>query len=800
MQFFFLVDAALKKSRFFFLWLRKTQSQPPTHKFQIMPLTAASCTSTSLTGNNNLTLTSTNRTCSSNNNTFVGYQNIKVASTIGNLAKVFRAVPDDDCTTPYLCHKKCECEQISTIEPAVMVVKERNESTFCVKFNKLGEVCLGATLYYNKPAYVVVSSKRSTAQNRYAFLSGEELIAGDNKILLPMVDVNDPRELKIITRGWEEWASDNGYGVDYVAAAAYPIVESNPKFGCAFLAGTSTLNKMDSFTVDLMSTLMCDVDAVNPALRAKSLMLNRSELLIESLRGSQESQAITLSSFKTRCNALPNRAALFQELTLEVSPPTLAEITHNELLLTSDHFKNRARLSQVLPTNELVSTELMDNVILVNDRFFDQEISVRRALMGAKKLNELSALVAVLSTIAVAPVEDDGTFVGASIVNDSNVSLQIDGAEDVDLLEENEEIGTLLHTSREILFASSFLEKIFRKFSDSSTLTLNLTGMSIDLNALNVFGNPKMAPHNVELSVDLYGMNEDAQTIVQVEGTSVPYLMESLQPSGINAISSEVFLSDATVMAELEKPKETLMSEVNCSTIHLTKSDLNGQQVAKINYTQTKPIAFVLLVVSCEALLTDVYQSASSGAVSGIDFESSPRPTHFGTEKYPDTYLVTRSSDVAQQYRDSRGFGSKFRQSPIGRDMDILRCTVFQFNGVEMNDVNLPETNPMAVENFFNKFATDTSRTSVRIDIKGVYLLTFTSEPFGMSDKPYEHDCMPNFMNVVRIESVELILKFNPKFFEHVPHASVQVDLFCVTCNIKRQMSGLMGNLLAPET
>tara|TARA_B100000963_G_C22617339_1_gene668028 strand:- start:2361 stop:2567 length:207 start_codon:yes stop_codon:yes gene_type:complete len=39
---FFLLDAALKKSRFFFLWLRKTQSQHPLINFKsCLPTPAA---------------------------------------------------------------------------------------------------------------------------------------------------------------------------------------------------------------------------------------------------------------------------------------------------------------------------------------------------------------------------------------------------------------------------------------------------------------------------------------------------------------------------------------------------------------------------------------------------------------------------------------------------------------------------------------------------------------------------------------------------------------------------------------
>ena len=89
---------------------------------------------------------------------------------------------------------------------------------------------------------------------------------------------------------------------------------------------------------------------------------------------------------------------------------------------------------------------------------------------------------------------------------------------------------------------------------------------------------------------------------------------------------------------------------------------------------------------------------------------------------------------------------------------------------------------------------------SSTFEIKGVYLITFSSEPFGTSRERFDHNCFTNFLNVVRIESVELQLKFNSKFFAQNPGALVQVDVFTMTANIKRQMSGLMGNLLAPES
>ena len=781
---------------------KKNPKPTPTHKFQIMPLQVAP-NPRSATGNSNLTLTNAAH-CSHTTslNTFVGQHNTIKASIVGNLAKVFRPGPEDECTTPYLCHKKCKCEQISTAEPAEMTIKHKDDDMQTNIFTKLGEVCTGVTMYYSTPALVATLSLKATAAGSYAFLDGSSVTAGDSFIILPQVGSNDDGRLVRTVLRWTNYCHRKGLQVKHIPQKAYPLVCGGQNtFNLKMLAGSSVLHSQDSFTTSLFTSLVCDVDTINPMKRVQALQKTLSDYLVAMLSGANQSQRVTLSAFKTPCRSLPNRAALFQQLTLEIRPQPLSNYTFNELFLTGHEYGTRNRLGKLVQPDLLVSSAQLDSIINVTPRFQNLPKMSREALMNAIGLNELDDLVAVLGTIAVEPSDDTDMAMSIGPISiDGTTTLMVDGVEQP--LTDVGSVGTVLHPNRHILFDPAFIKGIYSSLVDSTSIIFTHEAVSFDLKQLSFFEHSHMGTHMADLDASLSGYSDINDSLISLTGASVLELDENFNPTGVMVASSEVFISEPSVIAELEAARETIVSDISTSSVQVSARDLDVHNTVSINYTATKPIMFMLLVATCDALFTDVYGNAS-GHVTGLDFKSDDdRKTIFGSPAFPGNYLIDYNISGVEQASRPLKMGDTFTRG-FKTDNEILVHTTLKLNGVsghEITTMSAAGRNPVALNGFYNKQALDISRGSVDLEFTGVYLLTFTSRPFGMIDEPFEHDCFSNFVNVVRIESVELILKFNPDFFGLYPSVVVQVDCFAAVPNIKRQMSGLMGNLLANDT
>lgn len=765
-----------------------------------MPL--QSCSSNGSTGNSNLTLTSSNQCSTSTTNaTFVGQLPTVQAAYVGNLAKVFRPTPDNECRTLYICDKKCECEQISVIEPTAMDLVEKTTDSFEFKFTKLGEINMGVQFIARRPAFVAVASTKATASANYVFMDGTSVNEAGQTILLPELELGAPDALVEVCEAWMGFAKVNGYGVSTIPKANYPAVAKDYKYGFEFKAGSSILGRMASFTNHLLGNFVHDVHMYNPAQKALNLMKKADDHLLETLTGAQMTQPLTLPLFKTRCNALANRAALFQQLVVSVTPPTMRTYTCNDLVLTSNKWAQRSNLTEKLSSDIVVSQELLESVIHVGSQFGSLDASVKRALLKAYAANEVEALAVVLSTISLVPVEDAGEEVQfGNIEKDESTSLSVDGV--AHSLDDVTEIGTLLFGNKGILLNAKFLEFVLKNIghhlSEATEVIFEHKGLKYDLLEFSYFPNPSLAPHMADVEVEMYGLNEEDGALNIIYGDSRWELMDTLS-EGISAVGVEAFIGSPEVIAAIEAPKEEIISEVNCSSITLGKNDLNASGVASINYTATKPVAWMVLVATCEFLHLDVYKSASNpAAVEGIQFTTADRPTLFETPRYPNSHLVAHKLSTSHQARRRMELGDKFRTSAMGAEQDIVRQHTLKLNGVEMNDTGLPYYNPQSVGTNFNSHAIDFAH-SATFEIKGVYLITFMSNPFGTSNENYDHNCFSNFLNTVRIESVELVLKFNPRFFERFPSVLVQIDVFVMNSNIMRQMSGLMGNLLAAD-
>jgi len=665
------------------------------------------------------------------------------------------------------------------------------------KFSKLGELNLGVQFIAQRPAFVAVASTKATASAQYTFLDGASVNSAGQVVLLPDLEAGAPEALVGVTKAWAAFALEKGYGVAVVPKTNYPIVAKHYKYSFSFTAGSSVLGSMASFTNNLLGTFVHDVHMESPAKRAFHLMKGVDDLLLDTLKGTQMTQPLPLPLFKTRCNALANRAALFQQLAITVTPPTMSTYTLNDLVLTSNLWAQRSRLTEVLSSDIVVSQELAESIVHVGSEFDKLEPAVKRALLNAYVAQDVEALAAVLSTITLAPVQDAGDVVTfGNIDRDATTSLVVDGV--AQPLEDVPELGTLLFQTKSVLLSNQFLELVISHFSSAAEITFHHQGLEFDLLTLHHFLNPSVAPHMADIEVGMYGLNEDEGTLVSVDGSSRWEQMDTLS-DGISAVAAEAFIGSPDVIAALEASKEEIISEINTSSITLTSSDLNSLGVASINYSNTKPVAWMALVATCEALYTDVYNSASNATVvAGVEFMDSDRPKLFDSPMYVDTHLVSHTLSTAEQMKRRMRLGDSFQTSAMSGQQDILRSVGFKLNGVEMHDTGLQNYNPHSVAHNYNSHTLDQAN-SATFEIQGVYLITFMSEPFGTSHDHYDHNCFSNFLNTVRIESVELVLKFNPKFFARFPNVAVQVDVFVMNPNIKRQMSGLMGNLLAPD-
>ena len=754
------------------------------------------------TGNSNLTLTNAAHCGATSVNTFVGQHNTITASITGNLSKVFRPGPDDECTTPYLCYKKCKCEQLSTVEPAEMVTKSRDDVLQIVTFSKLGEICTGATMYYASPPVVPNVNLKPAASATYAFLDGTPLTADETFIILPEVDAkNDPANLVRIVTKWQNHCLSKGHPFRNIPKTAFPIVCSEHNtFDVKMSAGNSVLHYQDPFTASLFSSLVNDVDSKNSHKRVQNLQKPLSDYIVSMLSGANRSQRVTLSAFKTPCRSLANRAALFQQLTLEIRPQALLNYTYNELFLTGLEFRTRSRLGKIVQPDLLVSNAQLDSIISVTARFNDLPNMSRVALMSAKRENKVEDLAAVLATIAVGPSDPTAMAPVGTIAIDETTTLEVDGAPQP--LDGVSTVGTVLFGNGSILFEPTFIKSIYPSMVQSTSIIFTHQSGSYDLKKLEFFPHQPVASHTADIEAFLAGYSYASDSLISLTGASVLELEEPFNPTGVMVASSEVFISDTQVIQELETPKEVIVSDITTSSVQVAASDLDVHNTVSINYTATKPVMFMLLVVTCDALFTDVYGN-DSGPVAGLDLKSeAERRTIFDIPACPKSHIFNYNISGVEQVTRSLRMGDTFYKG-FTDNHDILTFCSLKLNGVPRHEIptmSAAGRNPVALNGYYDKFAVDISRGSVELEFTGVYLLTFTSKPFGMIDEPFEHDCFSNFVNVVRIESVELILKFHPDFFGLNPSVVVQVDCFAAVPNIQRQMSGLMGNLLANDT
>tara|TARA_B100000963_G_C22617339_1_gene668027 strand:- start:118 stop:2166 length:2049 start_codon:yes stop_codon:yes gene_type:complete len=680
-----------------------------------------------------------------------------------------------------------------------MDVVEKTLEYISYKFSKLGEVNLGVHFIATRPAFVVVASTKATASEQYVLMDGTSLNTAGEVLLLPELEVGASEALVAIVDHWKAYASANGYGVSTIPKQNYPVVASKYDYAFNFQAGSSSLGHMASFTNHVLKRLLHDVHMESPAERAHKLMKTVDDHLSDTLRAQKMTQALTLPLFKERCNAIANRAALFQQLTITVTPPTMSTYTHNDLLLTSNTWARRAALTEVLPHDLVVATELIESVPQVSSEFQALESSFKRSLLNVFQGGEKDALAAVLSTITLAPSSDAGeTVTVGNIVPDASTSLLIDGVPQP--LDDVFDIGTILFgETKSALFSPAFLLSIISNFG-ANEITFNHMGLMYSLHQLNYFPSGSVAPHVSDLNVGIRGLNDEDNSLVSVDGDSTWELMESVSPNGIDAVGVEVFMQDQEVIAALEQAKERVLTEFNHSSITLTKGDLNSLGVASINYTMTKPIAWMLIIPTCEALQLNVYNSTSGPTtVEGIQFSPhAGRPTRFQGHLYPGSIIVTHRSGSVEQMKRQEKLGDTFRRTPLHGEEDICTNTVIRMNGVEHNDAKIAKYNVNSVAENYNAHVVDKPH-SAAFEITGVYLITFTSQPFGTSTDHFDHSCFTNFINVVRIESVELVIKFNPGFFENFPHLAVTLDILILNPQIFRQMAGLFGNLLAPE-